>query len=108
MNKINHTHQYERSISNEEIYRCVHPRCTHYQRREFLIGKEALCNMCFKPFNMDSDQLRNKKPRCLMCQDTAAGRSFRENMERLSEAIQSEITSEAEGFEPLAPSEDKN
>jgi len=106
MNKY-HLHQYERSKSNEEIYRCVHPRCTHYQKKEFLIGKEAICNLCHKAFIMDNDQLRNKKPRCPMCQDTAKGRAFRKSMETIKGILQEAPPTIEDDFQPLPGGEEE-
>lgn len=66
--KFTHTiHEYERSKENKEIYRCVHPLCTHYQRRAYLIGKAATCCKCKTIFNLSIYQLRNKKPVCDYC-----------------------------------------
>lgn len=36
-------HIYQRSRDNIEIYRCIHPDCTHYQKRSLIIGKRAEC-----------------------------------------------------------------
>jgi hypothetical protein len=51
-------HIYERSFSNKEIYRCIHPDCTHYTRRELLIGKRAECCKCHQPFIISKSQLK--------------------------------------------------
>ena len=44
--KPKHLHEYMRSASNKDIYRCVDPDCTHYQSRAFLEGKRARCYKC--------------------------------------------------------------
>jgi len=64
---IHFTHEYERSKSNKEIYRCLHPKCTHYKKREFLIGKEAICHKCKNTFILTLIQLKNKIPVCDYC-----------------------------------------
>ena len=66
--KFAHTlHEYERSKSNKEIYRCVHPDCHHYKRREFLLGKRAQCFKCKSPFILTRLQLKNFHPVCEYC-----------------------------------------
>jgi len=57
-------HIYERSVSNIEIYRCTHPDCSHYIKREFLIGKRAECCKCHQSFIIPKSQLKagQKKP----------------------------------------------
>ena len=84
---INHEfHEYERSKSNKEIYRCIHPECTHYHRREFLIGKKAICPKCKKPFILDKVQLRNKLPVCEFCSKSPKAKALniiRQELEEL-------------------------
>jgi hypothetical protein len=43
------------------------PRCTHYIHKEFLEGKEALCNKCINPFILTKSQLKNIVTVCLRC-----------------------------------------
>ncbi len=62
-----HVHTYERSLSNKEVYRCIDADCPHYQKREFLIGKRALCPSCRNPFILEWVQLKYKRPVCLNC-----------------------------------------
>ena len=68
LEKFTHTlHEYERSKSNKEIYRCVHPDCHHYKRREFLLGKRAQCFKCKSSFILTRLQLNNFHPVCEYC-----------------------------------------
>ena len=64
---VHYVHEYERSKSNKEIYRCLHPQCSHYKKREFLVGKEAICHKCKNKFILTWLQLRNKRPVCEFC-----------------------------------------
>lgn len=40
-----------------EVYRCVHPQCTHFTRRILIIGKEILCHKCHLPTLARNEQL---------------------------------------------------
>jgi len=60
-------HEYERSSENKDIYRCIHPRCNHYHRRAYLVGKAATCPKCKNEFVLTYKQLRNKLPVCDLC-----------------------------------------
>ncbi len=77
-------HKVVRSRSNKEIFRCIHPRCTYTQKREFLEDKEVLCSICSKPYIVNREQLRNAKPRCVYCQNTKEGRAVREAMKKVA------------------------
>jgi formylmethanofuran dehydrogenase subunit E len=61
-----HYHTYERSRSNLEVYRCLDPECTHFNRKEFLEGKKARCK-CGDLFILSYEQLKNKTPVCSNC-----------------------------------------
>lgn len=68
MDRFTHTlHEYERSKTRKNIYRCRHPKCPHYKDRELLEGKEAACHKCKQPFILTWQQLRNKHPVCDFC-----------------------------------------
>ena len=76
--KFFHTiHEYERSKNNKDVYRCIHPRCTHYQRREFLVGKEARCAKCKEEFILTWRDLRAKKPVCQYCHESKKSRELK-------------------------------
>ena len=69
-----HLHEYERSKANLNIYRCIHPDCTHYQKREYLVGKRAQCHKCKDSFILMQEQLKSgrkirgiKFPVCIKC-----------------------------------------
>jgi RNase P subunit RPR2 len=74
MASMKHLHSYERSKNNMEIYRCIHPQCTHFTRRELIVGKEVTCTKCHEPMIAKNEQLHAghnqigvKKLTCLMC-----------------------------------------
>jgi hypothetical protein len=85
-----HIHEYERSKANKDIYRCIHPRCTHYHNREFLVGKEALCPMCHNAFILDWKQLKNKRPRCEFCRTSTKSQNLR-NARKAAIAVLNEL-----------------
>lgn len=60
-------HEYERVQGKKDIYKCSHPKCTHYTNRIYLIGNEAQCPKCKSSFVLTWPQLRNKKPVCPYC-----------------------------------------
>ena len=77
---LNHIHQYERSRSNKSIYRCIHAQCSHYQRVDFLIGKESECPKCHETFIMTEKQLikmKVKMPVCLGCSNAKGAADYR-------------------------------
>ncbi len=49
MSSINHLHTYRRSKDNFDVYRCKDPRCTHFDTRDAIVGKEILCSTCHEP-----------------------------------------------------------
>jgi len=87
MSKIykDHIHTYERSLSNKEVYRCISKNCTHYQRREFLRDKEALCNNCREPFILTWEQLKNKRPVCLKCSKSNKAKQVRSVADQIAD-----------------------
>lgn len=74
-------HIYERSKSNKNIYRCIHPLCPYYQKKEFILGKLAECPSCHRGFILDRIQLRNKRPRCVKC-----SKSTKKNIKPVTQA----------------------
>jgi len=60
-------HVYERSKDNKEIYRCIHPECTSYNRVALLLGKAAECFKCHDKFILTKKQLKNFHPVCISC-----------------------------------------
>ena len=71
-----HIHEYERSKTNKNVYRCVAPDCSHYHSREYLLGKRARCGKCKEPFLLDRFQLINKIPVCSRCTRSKKGKKI--------------------------------
>lgn len=74
MPSLNHIHEYERSKTNIEIYKCTHPSCTHYTTRDLLLGKEIICSKCKEvavatQMQLKAGQVRKgvKSLTCLKC-----------------------------------------
>lgn len=65
MPSLRHTHTYQR-IANTEQYRCIHPDCSHFAHKKFLLFKRALCR-CGESFILDKNQLNLKTPHCIHC-----------------------------------------
>jgi formylmethanofuran dehydrogenase subunit E len=80
-------HEYERSKYNKEVYRCVHPECTHFSRKGFLVGKRATCSKCKNPFILSLAQLRNKKPVCDYCCKSPKAAELREAKELVNQVM---------------------
>lgn len=59
MASLKHLHSYQRSKYNKEIYRCTHPLCTHYTRRDMLVDKKCTCNKCGSITSARQEQLRS-------------------------------------------------
>ncbi|SRR6266498_2737814 len=86
-----HLHEYQRSVSSIEIYRCMHPDCNHYTRREFIVGKRALCHKCKQPFIMTQKQLKAGQkvrgilhPTCIFCSKSKKAKTLT-NIEEILE-----------------------
>lgn len=66
-----HIHKYLRVINDKKegyiVYKCVVPGCTHYQRRELLLGNEAICWVCNLGMVLSLADLGMKKPRHFEC-----------------------------------------
>lgn len=65
MPSLRHTHTYER-IKNTDQYRCIHPDCSHFAYKKFLLGKRALCK-CGEAYILDRNQLMRNVPHCFNC-----------------------------------------
>jgi hypothetical protein len=77
MASLKHLHSYERSVKNMEIYKCIHPQCTHFTRRELIVGKEVICTKCHQPtiarneqLHAGHNQLGVRRLTCLMCSNS--------------------------------------
>lgn len=84
-------HQYERSKVNKEIYRCIHPQCTHYMNRAYLEGKLAICYGCKNPFKLTWQQLRNKRPVCEFCSKSPKAKALRDIRDTVLSNIPKEL-----------------
>jgi len=66
-----HIHKYLRVINNKPpgyvVYKCIIPGCTHWLRRELLIGREAICWRCGTSMFLTKPDLDMKKPRHYDC-----------------------------------------
>jgi len=62
---VEHLHTYRR-VGKSATFCCYHPICTHFTKKEFLIGKKAMCR-CGNPFILDYRALQLKVPHCLEC-----------------------------------------
>jgi len=63
-------HKYERiKLGNKgfEVFKCMHPNCPHYIRKELVIGRETICWRCGEEVPMTKPMARMKKPHCYMC-----------------------------------------
>lgn len=80
-------HEYERSKTNKNIYRCLHPDCNHHRHKEFLLGKRATCHKCKSPFILSKTQLANKWPVCGGCTRSPKAKEFNAAKE-LAESIE--------------------
>lgn len=68
MKPANHIlHRYQRSKANKNVYRCLHPDCSHYARKPLLEGKRAECGKCGEDFILTNKQLNNFNPVCDFC-----------------------------------------
>jgi hypothetical protein len=97
MSARNHLHTYKRSKLNKNYFQCSDPECTHYIRRELIVGKKARCT-CGEEYILDSDILRRANPRCSSCGNRKADKdrqsAIRAIDQVLTEAITEEIANE--------------
>lgn len=78
---IHELHEYVKSKYNKEVYRCAHPRCSHFIKKDFLVGKESICHKCKSPFILTLEQLRNKYTVCLACSKSPKALEFKNAQE---------------------------
>ena len=93
--KSKHLHEYMRSSSNKDIYRCVDPDCTHYQQKEFLVGKRARCHKCKNDMILTKDQLMNKIPSCMNCSKSRVAKRVKDVRGFLEEILPKEKLNES-------------
>lgn len=85
-----HVHTYVRKGEGRKVkyYRCEHPKCTHYDHKDNIRGKETLCAICKKnKFILNSEHLKMARPRCLDCSQTSEAKNIRENKKILEETL---------------------
>jgi len=63
---VKHVHCYERVSKKPNLYRCIHPDCSHYRDKSLLKGKRAVC-VCGKEYFLTSKSLKLKNPHCENC-----------------------------------------
>lgn len=76
-----HYHIYERIGSYKKPntqYRCIDPDCTHWNYKDMLRGKRAMCE-CGTTYLLTWDQLRLRRPRCAKC---STGKRHEEYMKK--------------------------
>lgn len=77
---MNHLHRYERHKTRKDIYKCVHPECTHYNSADMIVGKKAECSKCGNPMIIDKIQAlryKNKHLTCLDCSNSKQAKKHR-------------------------------
>jgi len=69
-----HVHKYMRVICNKDkdytVYKCMIPGCTHWLRKELILGRESVCWNCGASMYLTSRDLTMKKPRHYNCRRT--------------------------------------
>lgn len=66
-----HPHKYHRvDTTFGKVWACALSDCNHYmpQHMESLLpGKNAICWSCNEPMVLDSDNMKEDRPRCISC-----------------------------------------
>jgi len=66
-----HAHKYYRAeVAGTRVWACALPDCTHYMPKHMeglVLGKKAICWTCNEEFILDSEALKEDKPRCANC-----------------------------------------
>lgn len=73
MEVLKHLHLLHRwkNQFGEMQYRCIHPDCTFFAARSFLLGKRVCCALCGKgELILNVYDLRLAIPRCKECSET--------------------------------------
>ncbi len=103
MASLKHMHSYiyyKRTKSGQVYYKCNDPHCTAHAERSLLINKASLCSKCRRgEVILTSKVLHdNKKPLCINCSNSRAGRQYRASkalMEDILGSIQQEDVKKA-------------
>ena len=73
-----HLHRYVRSRTRKDIYRCVHPDCTHYNRADLIVGKRAECSKCGEEMLIEELQALRYKTKYLTCLNCSKSKKAQE------------------------------
>jgi hypothetical protein len=103
MASLKHLHTYERSKHSMEVYRCIHPQCTHFTRRELIVGKEIMCSKCHQPTIARNEQLHAghnkigvKQLTCIMCSNSPKRFAIQAIEDVLGSVLNNELKEEGE------------
>lgn len=67
---LKHVHKLKKHVYKKtgmEVYFCTLPDCSFKNEVPFLLGKEALCNICNNSFLITERTLRLLRPHCSNC-----------------------------------------
>lgn len=94
MKPSRHIHKYKRKELGRKtsyiVYACMLPNCSHYLRRELMVGKESICWKCGEVFTLTHKNVgtdRQVKPKCPKCMKWVGTVSIKN--EDMSEVIDS-------------------
>ncbi len=76
--KQNHIHTYWRDRKRKNIYKCAAPDCSHYIEKNFLEGKQSLCNSCGREIVLTPYHLTTARPKCDFCSKHKRARALKE------------------------------
>lgn len=66
-----HVHKYHNiQVAYNKVWACALPDCTHYMPKhmeEMVPGKKSICWQCNEPFILDTEAMKEDKPRCIGC-----------------------------------------
>lgn len=98
MPSLDHVHIYVfmEKRNGIDYYKCDHPRCTHFTRKETVVNKSSVCSKCrIKEVILTRKHLHDRKnPLCLDCQATRQGKVYKEGkdvMENILNTIEEKL-----------------
>jgi hypothetical protein len=66
-----HIHKYEKvTLSFGQVWRCALPECSHYMGNHLaglVEGKASFCWQCDNPMILDTENMKEDRPRCTNC-----------------------------------------
>jgi hypothetical protein len=77
---LTHVHKYiwkEVTRAGVIKFRCADPHCYYVARKEDILGKASACNKCGTEFILTQQDLLRRKPICIKCSNTKAGKAVR-------------------------------